>query len=128
MAARQRRWPRVTVPLPLASTAVGCANVGLNLTGDLGGEQHFMGRARQQADGSFTIDGLTLDGTTWDGQLQTGPGVFLNGDPWTDVLQGLQGDPWTDTFTWPGGYPWEDHSWSLVLEETMSINVWVQQQ
>ena len=76
----------------------------------------------------FTNDGLTLDGTTWDGQLQTGPGVFLNGDPWTDVLQGLQGDPWTDTFTWPGGYPWEDRSWSLVLEETMSINVWVQQQ
>jgi hypothetical protein len=44
------------------------------------------------------------------------------------VVIGLQGDPWTDTFGWPGGYPWENHTWSLALEETMSINVWVQQQ
>jgi serine protease AprX len=118
----------ISVPAASASTAVGCANVGLNVTADLNGEQHFMGRAKQLADGTFTIEGLTVQGSVWDGQLQIMGGVFLNGDPWTDVVIGLQGDPWTDTFGWPGGYPWENHTWSLALEETMSINVWVQQQ
>jgi serine protease AprX len=119
----------ISVPAAAASTAVGCANVGLNVTADLNGEQHFMGRARQLQDGSFTIDGLNVDGSTWDGQLQTTPGTFLNGDPWTDtIVNGLQGDPWTDTFAWPGGYPWELHLWSVTLEESMSVNVWVPQQ
>ncbi|HET8647876.1 MAG TPA: S8 family peptidase, partial [Vicinamibacteria bacterium] len=119
----------VWTPDAVAGTAVGCANVGLNVGNDLSGEQHFAGRARQLADGSFVVDGLTADGTVWDGVLQPGGGVFLQGDPWTDIAVGLAGDPWTDTFMWPTGYPWEEtHLWSPGLSETMSINVWVQQQ
>jgi serine protease AprX len=112
-----------------SSTALGCANVGLNLAADLAGEQHFGGRARQQADGTFTVEGINADGTAWDGQMQAAGGIFLQGDPWTDVIVGLQGDPWTDTVAWQGGYPWDvDRLWSAGLSETMSINVWVQQQ
>jgi subtilisin family serine protease len=118
----------ISVPAAVASTNAGCANVGLNVSADIEGTQHFGGRARQQTEGAFVIDGLVIDGSAWGGQLQQGGGVFLQGDPWTDVLQGLQGDPWTDTFMWPGGYPWENHTWSTALGETMSINVWVQQQ
>jgi hypothetical protein len=101
----------------------------LNLAADLAGQQHFGGRARQQSDGTFSIEGLNASGSAWDGLLQGGGGVFLQGDPWTDFIVGLQGDPWTDTFAWPSGYPWEvERLWSLGLTETTSINVWVQQQ
>lgn len=112
-----------------ASEANFCANVGLNITADLAGEAHFGGRARQAADGVFSLEGVSVDGTTWDGQMQGGGGVFLQGDPWTDFMVGLTGDPWTDAFLWPSGYPWDmERLWSAGLTETMSINVWVQQQ
>ena len=46
----QQGTGRISVPAAAASTAVGCANVGLNITADLAGEQHFSGRARQQGE------------------------------------------------------------------------------
>ena len=35
-------------------TANNCANQGLNITADLAGTQHYMGRVTQRADGTFT--------------------------------------------------------------------------
>jgi serine protease AprX len=119
----------ISVDAAKASTAIACANVGLNVAADVGGEAHFGGRARQAADGTFTLEGTSADGTVWDGQLQGGGGVFLQGDPWTEFGASLQGDPWTDTFMWPSGYPWDlERLWNAGLTETMSINVWVSQQ
>jgi serine protease AprX len=112
-----------------ASTAIACANVGLNIAADVGGEAHFGGRAKQSADGTFSLEGTNADGTAWDGQMQGGGGIFLQGDPWTEFMASLQGDPWTEAFVWPGGYPWDaGYLWSPAITETMSINAWVPQQ
>jgi serine protease AprX len=117
----------ISAPAAVASTATGCANAGLSVSDDLSGARHFSGRARRGTDGVYTIDGFQGDGAQWNGALQESGGVFLQGDPWTDVPLYLQGDPWTDTqFAWPEGYPWsEDYLWSTAFTETISVNIWV---
>jgi serine protease AprX len=119
----------ISAAAAVASGATGCGNVGLDLGADIAGAQHFGGRARQQADGTFVVDGLAAAGSTWNGLLQEGGGIFLQGDPWTTIAIGLTGDPWTDTFAWPGGYAWDAvYLWTPELKETVAVNVWVHQQ
>jgi serine protease AprX len=114
----------------VASTATGCANLGLSLADDLSGVRHFAGRARKSTDGAFSIDGFQGDGAVWNGLLAEEPATsWLSGDPWTDSTEYLQGDPWTDNFAWPEGYPWtETYLWSPSRTETVSTNIWVTEQ
>ena len=54
----------------LESNEIGCANNGMNIAADLSGEQHYMGTARQDADGNYYIQGFEFevweDGFVWD--------------------------------------------------------------
>ena len=50
------------------SQATGCANRGLDIDADLGGAEHYRGRANRDESGNYYIDGL--DGFLWsDGLL-----------------------------------------------------------
>jgi subtilisin family serine protease len=51
------------------SFAEGCANTGLNISADLSGSEHFMGPARQDANGEFYLEGFGVGDSafTWDG-------------------------------------------------------------
>jgi serine protease AprX len=121
----------ISVKAAVASTATGCANIGLSVADDLSNARHFAGRARKNADGTFSVDGYQGDGSVWNGVLPESEGgaTWLSGDPWTDVEQYLQGDPWTDNFLWPDGYPWNDgYLWAPSLSETVSTNIWVPEQ
>ena len=67
-------------------TLTGYANQGLDINTDLTGTAHYQGRANQDADGNYYIEGLN-------------------------------------------GYMWNDSfMWSDSLTESMSVNVWVDQQ
>ena len=82
----------------------GYANQGLDIDADLDGTAHFQGRANRDADGNYYIEGL--DGYMWN-----------------------DGFMWNDSFMWSDSYMWSDSfMWSDSLTESMSINVWVDQQ
>ena len=58
------------------STATQCANLGLDISNDLLGIEHYGGRAYQAPDGSFYIEGL--DGLDWDGTYDWTAGYIWN--------------------------------------------------
>ena len=67
-------------------TANNCANQGLNITADLNGTQHFMGRVTQDADGTFMV---------------TSP----NGTLWDQGAVGQQAILWETAYLWDDGLP-----------------------
>ena len=68
------------------------------------GVEHYGGRAHQNPDGTFYVEGL--EGLEWDG-----------GYAWTDAYI------WNDAFIWNDAYIWND-----TLTEPMAINVWAPQE
>jgi hypothetical protein len=84
-----------------------------------------MGRAQRSRRTGFTTDGLTVEGSAWDGlQASTACLTAIPGRTWWSACRAIPGPTRS-----PGRADIvEDHAWSIVLSETMSINVWVQQQ
>ena len=94
------------------STAVGCANRGLDLASDLNGTAHFGGPANVDANGNYVV--MDLEGTSW--------GNTLDADGYT----------WSSGFTWSKGYTWSrslswwdsfDGQWNST--RSASIASWV---
>jgi subtilisin family serine protease len=104
-----------------------CANVGLNITADLAGTQHFMGSVRQKADGTFTVGSLTDKGFAWDQGY-----LWQTGYLWSTGYLWPTGYLWAAGYLWPAGYdiPWVDGypaniGTSVSSTNSMSINFWV---
>ena len=76
----------------------GYANQGLDIDADLNGTAHFQGRANQDAEGNYYIEGL--DGYMWN-----------------------DGFMWNDGYMWNDGFMWSDS-----LTESAAVNVWVDQE
>ena len=73
------------------SSAVGCANVGLNISADLAGTEHFGGPANRDASGNYYIMNMQ---SWWPGTAQPGDGFT-----WSSSYPGTQG------YAWNEGYP-----------------------
>ena len=104
------------------STAVGCANLGLDVDRDVLGLEHFSGRARQTQDGTFYVDGV--DGLEWDGSYS-----WTEAFIWNDAFVWNDAYIWNDAFMWNDAFIWNDaYVWNDALTEPMAINVWVPQE
>ena len=117
-------------------TTSNCANQGLNITADLNGTQHFMGRVTQNPDGVFEVatpDGsLWENGTLWDaGSLWDAAALWENGYLWKEAFLWPEGFLWTaanpyaSDIPWVGGYPALIGT-SVGTASSMSINSWVE--
>src|SRR6188768_1119064 len=117
-------------------TTSNCANQGLNITADLNGTQHFMGRVTQNPDGVFKVatpnGSLWENGTLWDaGSLWDAAALWENGYLWKEAFLWPEGFLWTaanpyaSDIPWVGGYPALIGT-SVGTASSMSINSWVE--
>jgi len=114
------------------SSAAQCANQGLNIAQDLAGEQHFGGRANQNADGGYYLmdeDGNRVEG---DGYLWGRAYMWSQGYVWSRAYLWSQGYVWSRAYMWSQSYlwnrsvPWSEGAlFSSGLTETMCVNKWV---
>jgi serine protease AprX len=106
-----------------------CANQGLNIAADLNGTQHYMGRVRQQADGTFKVtspNGYLWDaGYLWDnGYLWDAGYLWDNGYLWENGYLWSNATPYTSDIPWVGGFT--SVIGTLVgTASTTSVNAWV---
>ena len=105
------------VPWAISSSAVGCANRGLNIAADLAGTQHFGGPANQDANGDYYV--MDMAGRTWGAPLLGDGYTWSKGYTWTEGYSWTQGYTWTNGYPWALGYPWtqgdtwrKGHAWS----------------
>ncbi len=82
----------------ITSSAIGCANQGLNVTADLAGTQHFGGPANQDASGNYYV--MNMAGSTW------GAPASADGYTWTSGYTWAKGYTWSQGYTWAKGYTW----------------------
>jgi subtilisin family serine protease len=101
----------------ISSSAVGCANRGLNIAADLAGTQHFGGPANQDANGDYYV--MDMAGRTWGAPLLGDGYTWSKGYTWTEGYSWTQGYTWTNGYPWALGYPWtqgdtwrKGHAWS----------------
>src|SRR6267154_3764785 len=80
------------------SSAVGCANNGLDVAADLAGTKHFGGPANQDDDGNYYV--MDMGGSTWGDPLGSDGYTWSRGYPWG------QGYTWSEGYTWSRGYTW----------------------
>jgi hypothetical protein len=113
-------------------TQLSCANQGLNITADLNGTQHFMGRVKQRADGVFEV--VSPNGKLWDqaylwnqGFLWPQASLWPQGFLWPQGLTWNQASPYSADIKWLDGYPSAIGS-SASTASSMSINAWVPQE
>ena len=110
-------------------TANNCANQGLNITADLNGTQHFMGRTTQLADGTFKV--TSPNGFIWDkGYIWDKGFVWDKGFIWEKSYVWEQGFLWSTATQYTGDIPWVDGFPSLIgtavaTASPMSVNAWV---
>ncbi len=118
------------------ATNSGCANRGIDIGLDLAGSQHYRGRANLWPDGTYYLDGLEGDGFLWSEAFLWSEG-FLWSDAfvWSDAFLWSDAFVWSDAFLWSDGFLWSDafvvfdgFLWSDSLTETMSVNVWVEEE
>jgi len=106
-----------------------CANLGLNLSADLNGSQHFMGRVTQLADGTFKVtnpNGLVAgSGFLWDqGYLWDQGFLWPESYLWPQGFLWSQGQNYTADIKWTDGYPTVIGP-SVGTASAMSVNSWV---
>jgi subtilisin family serine protease len=110
-------------------TTNNCANQGLNVSADLNGTAHYMGRVTQSADGTFKVNspnGSPSDPAyIWDQGFLWGQG-FL----WPDAFLWPDGFLWANAQQYTGDIPWVDGypstiSNSVGTATSMSVNAWV---
>jgi len=116
-----------------------CANVGLDVTADLAGTQHYMGPARQNSAGSFYVvdqngNQVNGQGYLWNnGYLWNQGYLWNNGYLWNQGYLWNNGYLWNQGYLWNSGYLWNNgYLWSQDFvpsnASASSINAWVSQE
>jgi len=116
-----------------------CANVGLDVTADLAGTQHYMGPARQNSAGSFYVvdqngNQVNGQGYLWNnGYLWNQGYLWNNGYLWNQGYLWNNGYLWNQGYLWNSGYLWNNgylRSQDFVPSNASasSINAWVSQE
>jgi len=117
-----------------STSALNCANQGLNIAADLAGTTHFGGPANLLSSGTWYIMNMqsstpyaaqTSDGFSWSGSLSS-----------TQVASWSESYLWADAFAWSNAYVWsssapwssttvsaEAHLWTRSLSFTQSTAV-----
>ena len=109
------------------STATGCANVGLNISADLAGTEHFGGPANVDASGNYYVMNMAAssaatplsgDGLHWSSGYVMGAYTFTEGYLWSQGFVWANGYPWSSSVNWTSstafsqGYLWrKDVPW-----------------
>jgi len=93
-----------------STSALNCANQGLNIAADLAGTMHFGGAANETAAGTFYIMNMQSstpftadpsDGYSWSG---TAPGT--QGFTWSDAYLWTKGTTWSQAYLWTKSTTW----------------------
>ena len=94
----------------ISTSALNCANQGLNIAADLAGTQHFGGAANEAANGTFYIMNMKsstpfaadpTDGYSWSGSA---PGTL--GYTWSNAYLWTKGTTWSQAYLWTKSYTW----------------------
>jgi len=109
-----------------STSALNCANQGLNIAADLAGTQHFGGAANETANGTFYIMNMQSstpfaadpsDGYTWS---NTGPAS--QGYTWSQAYLWTKGTTWSQAYLWTKSYTWSASTvWSEAYLWTKSL-------
>jgi serine protease AprX len=95
-----------------SSTATGCANVGLNITADLAGTEHFGGPANEDSHGNYYIMDMSAasaatplggDGLLWSSAYAVGAYTFSEGYLWSKGFLWSKGYLWSKNVNWSAG-------------------------
>ena len=106
------------------SSATGCANLGLDISADLAGTEHFGGPANEDANGHYYI--MNMQGPSWGGsrpqrrlllvdRVRRQPRLYLERGLYLepDLLPRDQAYTWSSSYLWSKGYTWsESYLWS----------------
>ena len=112
------------------SSATNCANVGLNISADLAGTEHFGGPANQAANGDYYI--MNMAGPTWSTAPQAADGyswdqgyAFDQGYSWSQGYMWSQGYAWTQGYVWTNSYAWaKSYTWAQSYAWAKSVPWW----
>jgi subtilisin family serine protease len=85
------------------STATGCANVGLNISADLAGTEHFGGPANVDASGNYYVMNMAASSA---GTPLAGDGLHWSSGYVMGAYTFTEGYLWSQGFVWSNGYPW----------------------
>jgi serine protease AprX len=109
-----------------STSALNCANQGLNIAADLAGTQHFGGAANETANGTFYIMNMKSstpfaadpsDGYSWSGAGPAGQGFA-----WSDAYLWTKGTTWSQAYLWTKSYTWSASTvWSQAYLWTKSL-------
>jgi serine protease AprX len=109
-----------------STSALNCANQGLNIAADLAGTQHFGGAANETANGTFYLMNMKSntpfaadpsDGYTWS---NSGPGS--QGYTWSQAYLWTKGTTWSQAYLWTKSYTWSASTvWSQAYLWTKSL-------
>jgi serine protease AprX len=109
-----------------STSAMNCANQGLNIAADLAGTMHFGGAANETASGSFYLMNMQnstpfaadpSDGYSWSGAA---PGT--QGYTWSDAYLWTKGTTWSQAYLWTKSYTWSSSTvWSAAYLWTKSL-------
>jgi serine protease AprX len=87
------------------SSAVGCANSGLDIAADLAGTAHFGGPANRDANGNYYV--MDMQGSVW------GQPLPADGYTWNRAYTWSKGYAWSQAYTWSRAYTWaKAYTWS----------------
>jgi serine protease AprX len=109
-----------------STSALNCANQGLNIAADLAGTMHFGGAANETANGTFYLMDMKSstpfaadpsDGYSWSGAA---PGS--QGYTWSDAYLWTKGTTWSQAYLWTKSYTWSSSTvWSQAYLWTKSL-------
>ncbi len=109
-------------------SAGGCANLGLDVNGDLAGTAHYGGPAAQTGDGTYYLSGLQGDGYTWDGAYSWSSGSVWPDSMPSDSAVWSTADTYSSGSVWPDSMPSGSAIWTAGLIDPVATNKWVDQQ
>ncbi|MEO1036962.1 MAG: S8 family peptidase [Pseudomonadota bacterium] len=102
------------------SSAVGCANEGLNIDADLAGETHFAGPARVDDQGNYYIadnegEAIDSDGYAWSRSYVWGRGfAFSDSYVWGRGYAWSRAYTWSRSYVWGRSLPWQESTMDVA--------------
>jgi serine protease AprX len=109
-----------------STSALNCANQGLNIAADLAGTQHFGGAANENANGTFYLmnmqSGTPFAADPSDGYSWSGAGPGNQGFTWSQAYLWTKGTTWSQAYLWTKSYTWSASTvWSQAYLWTKSL-------
>jgi serine protease AprX len=108
------------------TSAMNCANQGLNIAADLAGTMHFGGPANEDANGNFYI--MNMQSSTpfakdpSDGYSWSGGAPSTSGYTWSQAYTWTKSYTWSQAYTWTKSYTWSASTvWSQAYTWTKSL-------